>query len=302
MDTKQKNSRAVVLDGARIAQEIKAEIQAQVVARESRGLRPPSLAILLVGKDAASQIYVKHKQRDCTDVGITNRLIQFSSKDQEAKVLEAIEEVNKDSQTDGIIVQLPLPAHISKDKVIACMAPHKDVDGFHHLNFGRLGTGLPAHVPATPNGILELLRRYKLETRGLHAVIVGRSHLVGLPMSILLARGNNPGDATVTLAHRHTQNLSFHTRQADLLISAVGKPGLIGAKDVKEGAIVIDVGITRVEDASHPRGWRLCGDVDYGSVKDKASYITPVPRGVGPMTRAALLMNTLRAVELSTCA
>ena len=288
---------AIVLDGKAVAAQIKAELAEQVALRSQKGHRPPQLTIFLIGESPASEIYVRYKQKDCQEVGIHSRLQRFRSTVLEEELLAAIDEANTDSKVDGLIVQLPLPPHISKVKIVDKIMPSKDVDGFHHLNFGRLGTGLPAHIPATPNGILELLRRYKITTRGMHVVVVGRSYLVGLPTSILLARGNNPGDATVTVTHRFTKNLSDHTRMADMLISAVGKPGFITADMVKEKVVVIDVGITRVEDANSTKGYRLVGDVAYEAVSKKASYITPVPHGVGPMTRAALLMNTLEAAK-----
>ena len=293
---------AIVMDGRAVAATIKAELAEEIRSYHRSSHRPPQLTIFLVGEDPASKAYVEHKQKDCKEVGIKSRLLQFPEHIAEEELLEAISSANRSSEVDGIIVQLPLPLHISKVKIIDKIHPTKDVDGFHHLNFGRLGTGLPAHVPATPNGILELLRRYKISTQGLHAVVVGRSYLVGLPTAILLARGNAPGDATVTITHRHTKNLPKYTQMADLLVSAVGKPCFIGSDMVKEGAIVIDVGITRVEDADSPRGYRLVGDVDYEKVKEKAAYITPVPNGVGPMTRAALLMNTIRAARKEICA
>lgn len=286
---------AVVLDGRAVSITIKAEIAAQIAAYTQKGHRPPQLAIFLVGDDPASQIYVQHKQKDCQEVGIRSQLLQFEPQISEEALLSALAAANTDPEVDGIIVQLPLPSHISKVNIIDKIDPAKDVDGFHHLNFGRLGTGLPAHIPATPNGILELLRRYQIQTRGLHVVVVGRSYLVGLPTSILLARGSDPGDATVTLTHRYTKDLPRYTRMADLLISAVGKPHFIKEDMVKKGAIVVDVGITRVADPQKPKGYRLVGDIDYKHVEKKAAYLTPVPHGVGPMTRAALLMNTLRA-------
>ena len=291
----------VVLDGRAVAATIKSEISEQVAALAELGNRAPQLTIFLVGSDPASWTYVQNKKKDCQEVGIHSQLLQFEEEVEENELLSAISSANEAPEVDGIIVQLPLPSHISKEKIIDKIHPSKDVDGFHHLNFGRLGTGLPAYIPATPNGILELLRHYDIQTRGLHAVVVGRSYLVGLPMSILLARGSDPGDATVTLTHRHTRDLAQYTRTADLLVSAVGKPRFITADMVKEGAIVVDVGITRVEDPTATRGYRLIGDIDYGAVLKKASYITPVPNGVGPMTRAALLMNTVRAARKEVC-
>ena len=288
---------ARILDGRATALRIKERLAAEVTAFKLQSALSPCLAIFLIGDDPASELYVHHKQMDCKEVGMQSHLIKLSSQVSEQSLLSRIREANEDDSVDGIIVQLPLPPHISKVKIIDTISPSKDVDGFHHLNFGRLGTGLPAHIPATPNGILELLRWYHIETRGLHVVVVGRSYLVGLPTSILLARGKNPGDATVTLTHRYTKDLALHTRMADLLISAVGRPRFISSEMVKEGAIVVDVGITRTPDSTHSKGYKLVGDVDFESVEKKASYITPVPHGVGPMTRVALLMNTLRAAR-----
>ena len=285
---------AIILRGRQIADQIKAEIAATVQQNATNGKGPPHLAVILVGEDPASHVYVKHKMSDCEQVGFQVTRVTFPADIPEQDLLKRIIELNQNPNIDGLIVQLPLPAHISKHRIVDCIAPAKDVDGFHHLNFGRLGTGLPAHIPATPNGIMELLRRYEIQTQGLHVVVVGCSYLVGLPVGILLAQ---EGNATVTLTHKYTQNLAQHTQQADILISAVGKPGLIRGDMVKKGVIAIDVGITRVADPTHPRGYVLKGDIDYVEVSKKAAYITPVPNGVGPMTRAALLMNTLRAAQ-----
>ena len=279
-----------ILDGRRVAGEIRKEITD--ILAGSGASSPPRLAIILVGDDTASKVYVSHKQRDCKEVGFEVETHCFSPTVSEDALLSFIRDLNARKEVDGLIVQLPLPAHISKHRVVDCIAPGKDVDGFHHLNFGRLGTGLSAHVPATPNGIMELFSRYGISLKGKHAVVVGRSYLVGLPMSILLLQ---QGNATVTVTHIHTEDLSHYTRQADILISAVGKPSLIDGGMVKEGAVVVDVGITRVSSPSHSKGYVLRGDIDFDSVLAKARYITPVPNGVGPMTRAALLMNTLRA-------
>lgn len=284
-----------ILDGKGVADKIKEEISLEVNTMIENGEKRPNLATLLVGTDPASHTYVKNKIKACEQVGFISTHLEFDATLSEEALLGKIDELNEDDDIDGLIVQLPLPDHISKTKVIDRIQPMKDVDGFHHLNFGRMCSNLPCHIPATPNGILELLRRYDIQTKGKHVVVVGRSHIVGLPTSILLARGKNPGDATVTLTHIHTVGLEQYTKQADVLIVAVGKPGLITADMVKEGVVVIDVGITKVEDSTKKSGFALKGDVDFDAVSEKASYITPVPKGVGPMTIASLLMNTLKA-------
>lgn len=288
---------AELLDGKGVAEEIQQEISTEVEKMVSDGQKRPNLATILVGNDPASHTYVKNKIKACEKVGFISTHLEFDESMSEEELLFQIDTLNKDDEVDGLIVQLPLPDHISKTKVIDRIEPMKDVDGFHHLNFGRMCSNLPCHVPATPNGILELLRRYDIKTKGKHVVVVGRSHIVGLPTSILLARGKNPGDATVTLTHIHTVGLEQYTKQADVLIVAVGKPGLITGDMVKEGVIVIDVGITKVEDPTKKSGYALKGDVEFETVSEKASYITPVPKGVGPMTIAALLINTLKAAK-----
>jgi len=260
------------------------------------GHKTPHLAVILIGNDPASHTYVAAKRKACQAIGMKVTLVQYEDL-QEAALLQCIEHLNRDPTVDGLIVQLPLPPHISASKVINHIRPEKDVDGFHALNYGRMACHLPGHVPATPLGILTLLQHYQIATSGRHCVIVGRSHTVGAPLSLLMSRNSDLGNATVTLCHSHTQHLSHFTRQADILVAAVGQPQLITADMVKEGAVVIDVGITRVPDAGPSRGHRLQGDVDFTQVAPKCSYITPVPGGVGPMTIAALLLNTFRAAK-----
>lgn len=290
---------ATILDGKGVADQIKAEIKQEVEEMVARGEKRPNLATILVGENPASHTYVNHKIKACKEVGFISTHLQFSEDISEAYLLKKMDALNEDDEIDGYIVQLPLPEHIHKEKIIDRIKPMKDVDGFHHLNFGRMSSNLPCHLPATPNGILELFRRYNIETKGKHVVMVGASNIVGLPMSILLAKGHNPGDATVTLTHIHTIDLASHTRQADILIVATGVAGLIKADMVKEGVIVVDVGINKVEDASRKSGFKIVGDVDFEEVERKASYITPVPKGVGPMTIVSLLMNTLNAAKKS---
>lgn len=288
---------ATILDGKGISDQIKSEIKQEVQAMISRGEKRPNLATILVGENPASHTYVNHKIKACKEVGFISTHLQFSEGISEEYLLKKMDALNEDEEIDGYIVQLPLPDHISKEKVIDRIKPMKDVDGFHHLNFGRMCSNLPCHLPATPNGILELFRRYDIETKGKHVVMVGVSNIVGLPMSILLAKGHNPGDATVTMTHIHTVDLASHTRQADILIVATGVAGLIKADMVKDGVIVVDVGINRIADPTRKSGFRMVGDVDFEEVEKKASYITPVPKGVGPMTIVSLLMNTLSAAK-----
>lgn len=290
---------AKILDGLGVSNQIKQEIAAEVETMIANGFKRPNLATILVGKNPASETYVKNKIKSCEQVGFISTHLEFDDSISEELLLKEIDRLNQDDEIDGMIVQLPLPNHISKQHVIDKITPMKDVDGFHHLNFGRMCSNLPCHIPATPNGILELMRRYDIKTKGKHVVVVGRSHIVGLPMSILMARGKKPGDATVTLCHIHTVGLEQYTKQADVLIVAVGIPNLITSDMVKEGVIVIDVGITKVEDKTKKSGFALKGDVDFEGVSQKASYITPVPKGVGPMTIASLLMNTIKAAKKS---
>lgn len=286
-----------LLDGKKIAREIRNELAEKVQARQAAGKKVPHLAAILVGEDPASKTYVNMKVKDCHEVGYDSTLEQLPANISEAELLEAVEKMNLDQDIDGFIVQLPLPKHISVQKVINTIRPEKDVDGFHPINTGRMVKNLPAFVAATPNGIMMLLERYQIETAGRHCVVLGRSEIVGSPMSILMGRKGYPGNATVTLCHSVTLDIKSHTRQADILIAALGIPGFVTADMVKEGAVVIDVGTTRVEDPTKKSGYALKGDVDFEQVAEKCSYITPVPGGVGPLTRASLMFNTMLAAE-----
>ncbi len=283
---------AQLIDGNATAQHVRDEVRAAVRRWTEGGHRPPALRVVLVGDDPASASYVRGKTRDAAEIGIDSETLAYEADLPEARLLALIDELNADASVDGILVQLPLPEHIDEQKVIRTLAPHKDVDGFHPVNIGRLVLGQPTLAPATPAGILELLRRYEIPLDGARAVVVGRSNIVGKPLANLLAQRGT--DATVTLCHSHTRDLAAHTRRADVLVAAAGRPKLITADMVKEGAAVIDVGINRVEDASRERGYRLVGDVDFEAVRSKADWITPVPGGVGPMTRALMLNNTLQ--------
>ena len=286
-----------LIDGKKTAQDIKNEIAARVAEIKQAGGKQPHLAAILVGEDGASQTYVGAKVKACEEVGFTSTLVRLAAEVSEEELLRTVEEINQNPDIDGLIVQLPLPKHISVDKVTNCIRPEKDVDGFTPANVGRMTLNWPAYVAATPYGIVELLKRYQIETSGKHCVIIGRSHIVGSPMSILMARNGYPGNATVTLTHSRTENLAAICKTADILIVAIGKPEFLTADMVKPGAVVIDVGIHRVEDASKKSGFRLIGDVKYDEVAPLASAITPVPGGVGPMTIAALLYNTLQSAE-----
>lgn len=285
----------VLLDGKALAETIKGEIKNEVDAMIARGQRPPHLAAVLVGDNPASKAYVGNKVKSCHDVGFRSTLITPPADITMQGLQEIIDGLNADDDVDGFIVQLPLPKHIDEEKVTLAIDARKDVDGFHPLNFGRMAQGMSAYLPATPYGILLLLERNKIETKGRHVVVVGRSNIVGTPMSILLSRKGYPGDATVTLTHSRTVDLPNETRRADILIAAIGIPNFINGDMVKEGVVVIDVGINRVEDSSTKSGFRLVGDVDYNAVMPKSAAITPVPGGVGPMTVAALMLNTLKA-------
>lgn len=285
----------ILLDGKSLAETIKGEIKNEVDAMIARGQRPPHLAAVLVGDNPASKAYVGNKVKSCHDVGFRSTLITPPADITMQGLQEIIDGLNADDDVDGFIVQLPLPKHIDEEKVTLAIDARKDVDGFHPLNFGRMAQGMSAYLPATPYGILLLLERNKIETKGRHVVVVGRSNIVGTPMSILLSRKGYPGDATVTLTHSRTVDLPNETRRADILIAAIGIPNFIKGDMVKEGAVVIDVGINRVEDSSTKSGFRLVGDVDYNAVMPKSAAITPVPGGVGPMTVAALMLNTLKA-------
>ena len=284
-----------LLDGKACSEEIRSEIKKEVCGIVSRGGRPPHLAAVLVGEDGASQNYVAFKIRDCEEVGFGSTTIRMESSTTEQELLEKITELNASIDIDGFIVQLPLPSHIDENKVILAIDPRKDVDGFCPENVGNLNLGLPTYISATPNGIMELLRRYKIKTEGKHCVVLGRSNIVGTPMAVLMSRNTEPGNATVTIAHSRTKDLNQLCLTADILIVAIGKTEFVTADMVKEGAVVIDVGQTRVPDKTKKTGFRNVGDVDFENVKDKCSYITYVTGGVGPMTRASLLQNTLKA-------
>ncbi len=282
-----------LIDGKKTAAEIKAEIAAAVNGMKERGVRVPHLAAILVGNDGGSETYVAHKVKDCEEVGFRSTLIRFDASTSEEKLLAKVAEINNDPEIDGLIVQLPLPDHISEAKVIENISPLKDVDGFHPVNLGRMTAGLPAFVSATPAGIVELLRRYNIPLKGAECVVVGRSNIVGRPVSILLSQKGV--DATVTVVHSRTRDIGATLRRADIIIAAIGSPGFVKAEMVKEGAVIIDVGTTRVDAPETKAGWRLKGDVDFENVAPRCSYITPVPGGVGPMTRVSLLLNTLKA-------
>ena len=287
----------ILLDGKKLSQEIKEELKQEVSRIKAEGGKIPHLAAILVGNDGASETYVQSKVRSCEEVGFHSTLVRFEETITENQLLEKIREFNQNPEIDGFIVQLPLPKHISETKVIEAIAPEKDVDGFHPINIGRMAKNLPAYIPATPFGILQMLERYQIDTTGKHCVVLGRSNIVGSPISILMARNSKIGNATVTLCHSRTQNLKFHTQQADIVIVALGKPEFLKADMVKEGVVVIDVGITRIADASRKTGYRIVGDVAFEEVSQKASYITPVPGGVGLMTVTSLMQNTLLAAK-----
>lgn len=289
------NTTANILDGKLISKQIQDEIAVEVKTLAVQGRKIPHLAAVLVGNDGASETYVSAKVKACEAVGFQSTLIRLSETVSEKGLLDKIQELNTDKSIDGFIVQLPLPKHIDETKVLEAIAPNKDVDGFHPQNVGRMVLNLPAYLPATPFGIMQLLKRYNIETSGKHCVVLGRSHIVGSPMSILMARNTSPGNCTVTLCHSRTKNLKEFTLKADILIVALGKPEFVTADMVKNGAVVIDVGITRVLSAKAKNGYKLLGDVNFNDVATKASYITPVPGGVGPMTIASLLVNTLKS-------
>lgn len=285
----------IILDGKKTSNDIKSELSALVDELMKKGKRPPHLAAVLVGNDGASLTYVGSKVRSCEKIGYQSTLIHLPETTSEDELLEQIHSLNTDKEIDGFIVQLPLPKHIDEEKVLMAVDPHKDVDGFHPTNFGKMALDMESFIPATPYGIVELLDRYKIDISGKHAVVIGRSNIVGRPMSILLSRKSSPGNATVTLTHSRTKNLEAITKEADIVVSALGVPNFLTKDMIKEGAIIIDVGITRVPDDSKPKGYVITGDVDYENVKEKASFITPVPGGVGPMTIAMLLQNTYHA-------
>ncbi len=286
-----------LLDGKQCSEAVRADIASKAAAVTVQRGRAPHLAAVLVGNDGASRTYVESKVRACESVGFRSSLIELSTNTTEAELLDLIASMNRDQELDGFIVQLPLPKHISEEKVTLAIDPSKDVDGFHPESLGRMVLGLPGFLPATPAGIIELLRHYGISTAGKHCVVIGRSNIVGTPMSILMSRNTEPGNCTVTLAHSRTKNLAAITRQADILIVAIGKPEFVTAEMVKDGAVVVDVGIHRITDTTKKSGFRLVGDVKVSEVAPKCSWISPVPGGVGPMTITSLLLNTLKAAE-----
>jgi len=287
----------ILLDGKKLSAEIKAEITAEVKQRIAERKKVPHLAAVLVGNNGASETYVASKAKNCAEVGFQSSVIRLEENITEAALLSAIDGLNRNPEIDGFIVQLPLPEHISVQKIMEAIDPGKDVDGFHPVNAGKLLQHLPTYIPATPYGILLMLERYKIETSGKHCVIIGRSNIVGMPMSVLMARNDYPGNCTVTLCHSKTKNLSEVVRSGDIVIAALGSPKFVKAEMIKEGAVVIDVGITRVESKETKSGFKISGDVDFENVAPKCSYITPVPGGVGLMTIIGLLKNTLTATR-----
>lgn len=284
-----------LIDGKAVAAQIKREIAEEVEKIIANGGKRPHLAAILVGHDGGSETYVASKVKACEECGFGSTLIRYEADVTEEELLKKIEELNNDADIDGFIVQLPLPKHIDEQKVTEAIDYRKDVDGFHPVNAGRLSIGLPCFLSATPNGIMELLARYDIETKGKRCVVLGRSNIVGKPMASLMMQKSRPGDATVTVCHSHTENIAEECRRADIIIAALGQPHFVKADMVKEGAVIIDVGTTRVPDATRKSGFRLCGDVDFENVAPKCSYITPVPGGVGPMTIVSLMKNTLLA-------
>lgn len=286
-----------LIDGKKISLQLQEEIAAEVKTFTAKGGKTPHLAAVLVGDDPASKAYVGSKVKTCEKVGFKSTLVTFPSTISEQELLNKLDELNNDADIDGYIVQLPLPKHINEHKIIEAVKPGKDVDGFHPINVGRLVLDLPTYVSATPYGITQLIERYNIETSGKNCVVIGRSHIVGSPMSILMAKNNKFANCTVTLCHSRTKDLKAHCLNADIIIAAIGKPNFVTADMVKPGAVIIDVGINRVDDASLPKGYKLVGDVDFDNCAPKCSYITPVPGGVGPMTIASLLKNTLLAAK-----
>ena len=284
-----------LIDGKAVAAQIKKEIAEEVEKIIANGGKRPHLAAILVGHDGGSETYVANKVKSCEECGFTSTLIRYEADITEEELLKKVDELNNDPDIDGFIVQLPLPKHIDEQKITEAIDYRKDVDGFHPVNAGRLAIGLPCFLSATPNGIMELLARYNIDTKGKKCVVLGRSNIVGKPMANLMMQKSIPGDATVTVCHSHTVNIADECRQADIIIAALGQPHFLKANMVKEGAVVIDVGTTRVPDATRKSGFRLCGDVDFDNVAPKCSYITPVPGGVGPMTIVSLMKNTLLA-------
>lgn len=287
----------IILDGKKVSNDIKNEITEQVKKMKAKGEKVPHLAAIIVGNDGASLTYVASKVKACERVGFDSTMVRMPNTTSEIELLDKIEELNENPDIDGFIIQLPLPKQINTQKVLLAVNPDKDVDGFHPTNFGKMALDMSTFIPATPFGILELLDRYGVDTQGKHTVVIGRSHIVGRPMSILMGRKGFPGNSTVTLTHSHTKNITQITSQADIIISALGVPNFLKAEMVKDDAVIIDVGITRVPDETSEKGYIITGDVDFENVSKKASYITPVPGGVGPMTIAMLLKNTLLARE-----
>jgi methylenetetrahydrofolate dehydrogenase (NADP+)/methenyltetrahydrofolate cyclohydrolase len=293
-----KSERMELLDGKETARIIKAEIAQQVKARKAEGKKIPHLAAILVGTDGGSMTYIANKLKSCEECGFESTLMRYDDSVSEEVLLNKVKQLNEDKSIDGFIVQLPLPAHIDEMKVTLAIDPQKDVDGFHPMNLGKMALNLPGFVSATPSGIIELIRRNNLETAGKKCVIIGRSNIVGMPLSIMLSQNTEPGNCTVTLAHSQTVNLKEICLTADIIIAALGQPNFVTADMVKEGAVIIDVGTTRVQDSTKVSGWKLVGDVKFDEVAPKCSYISPVPGGVGPMTIASLMMNTLKAMDL----
>ena len=288
----------ILLDGKTTSENIRKELGEAIQLRKSKGMKIPHLVAILVGNDGGSKTYVEAKVKACEQIGFESSLIRYDETISEKELLDKVHSLNIDDDIDGFIVQLPLPKHIDEMKVTEAIDPKKDVDGFHPMNLGNMVLNLPGFLPATPAGIIELLKRYKIETEGKNCAVIGRSNIVGMPLSIMLARNTNPGNCTVTLTHSKTKNIKEICRNADIIIAAIGKPDFVTADMVKNGAVVIDVGTTRVEDPTKLSGWKLKGDVKFDEVAEKCSYITPVPGGVGPMTIASLMINTLRAMEL----
>lgn len=287
-----------LLDGKKTALSIKQELKEAVEQRKNDGKKIPHLAAVLVGSDGGSMTYVNAKVKACDEIGFESTLIRYDETVSEEVILNKVKSLNEDNSIDGFIVQLPLPKHIDELKITQAIDPRKDVDGFHPMNLGNMVLNLPGFLPATPAGIVELLRRNNIDTEGKECVVIGRSNIVGTPLSIMLGRNTNPGNCTVTLTHSRTKNLKDIVSKADIVIAAIGRPEFVTAEMIKEGAVVVDVGTTRVEDASKARGWALKGDVKFDEVSKKCSYISPVPGGVGPMTIASLMINTLRAMDL----
>lgn len=288
---------ANILDGLKLSKQIKQEIKEEVAQYVNKSFRPPHLSAVLVGNNGASITYVDNKIKDCHAVGFRSSLVKLPGNINESELLQEIKKLNEDKDLDGFIVQLPLPDHIDQEKIIMAIDPEKDVDGFHPQNFGKMALEMESFLPATPYGIMTMLKRYNVPTQGKNVVVIGRSRIVGKPMSILMSRKGYPGDATVTLTHSKTQNLQDFTKNADIVITALGVPNFLKSSMIKKGAVIIDVGITRIDDSTKERGFYLAGDIDYNDVSEKASWITPVPGGVGPMTRAMLLKNTLIAYK-----